>query len=207
VNYSYPETSDSQLLMSNGPFVSSQNPDQPKQPDVEFKLSCYRCLILLALFSLSLCSAAVTLCLTAQSKYIASAYGISVVYVNACAIVFTATFIQMFFVSAKMYTDMRISTVLRIGAVILTAGTWIRYLAVVTSTFWPVLVGTTVLSMSAPIILSSVTPVCNKWFGDKERSSVTAILGLAGPVGAILGLACGGLFFLSVSYDTPLETN
>jgi sugar phosphate permease len=101
---------------------------------------------------------------------------------------------------------MRISTVLRIGAIIICVGAWIRNITTLTSTFWPVIVGTTILSCPGPIILSAVTPVCNKWFGDKERSTATAILGLPSPLGAVVGLVMGGVFFLGVSFSTPLET-
>lgn len=125
---------------------------------------------------------------------------------NSCAIVFTATYIPMSFLTAWMYTHMRISTVLRAGAITICVGSWIRNICTLTSTFWPVIVGTTILSCPGPIILSAVTPVCNKWFGDKERSTATAILGLPSPLGGICGLVMGGVFFLGVSYTTPLET-
>jgi len=144
--------------------------------------------------------------MTAQSEYIASAYGINDVYVNMCVIIFTITYIPMSFVTAWMYTNMRLSTVLRIGTIIICIGSWFRNICTLTHTFWPVLVGTTILSCPCPIILSAVIPICNKWFGDKERSTATGILALPSPLGAIVGLVMGGLFFLHVSYDTPKET-
>jgi len=112
----------------------------------------------------------------------------------------------MSFVTTWMYTNMRISTVLRIGVVIICVGGWIRNICTLTHSFWPVIVGTTILSIPGPIILSAVSPICNKWFSDKERSTATGILALPSPLGAIVGLVLGGVFFLHVSYDTPDET-
>ena len=147
---------------------------------------------------MSICGAAVSLGMTAQSTYIADAYGINVVVVNSCVIVFTLTYIPMSFVAAWMYTNMRLSTVMRLGTSVICLGGWTRNICTWTGTFWPVLVGTTILSLPGPIILSCVSPVCNKWFGDKERSTATAILGLPSPIGGIVGLVIGGYFFHGV---------
>lgn len=60
------------------------------------------------------------------------------------------------------------------------------------------------MALANPIFYSSVTHLCNKWFGDTERSIAAALLGLAMPAGGIVGLIMGPLYLKGVEVDvTP----
>lgn len=83
---------------------------------------------------------AVSLCLSPASSYLALAYNVSVVEVNMCGIIFTATFIPMTFVSIWMYKTMATDSVLRISCIMMLIGGWCRTWAD-KDFFWPVLLG------------------------------------------------------------------
>lgn len=80
-------------------------------------------------------------------------------------------------------------------------GGWIRQFCNANA-FWPCILGNGVMALANPIFLSAITPLCNKWFGDKERSLAAALLGLATPIGGILGLVAGPVYFKGVDEDT-----
>ena len=57
--------------------------------------------------------------------------------------------------------------------------------------------------MALPIYYSSVNPIANAWFSQKERTMATAILGLAVPIGAALGLLLPLIFMAGENELTP----
>ena len=69
-----------------------------------------------------------------------------------------------------MFRDMRPSVVFRISSVIAIIGGWIRMISALTDCFLMILIGFILISLSYPILLSSVTLVCNTWLSDKERT-------------------------------------
>ncbi len=73
---------------------------------------------------------ALSLCLAPASTDIARAYNVSILQVNMCGIIFTATFIPMTFMSMWMYKAMGTHTVLRIASVMMLVGGWGRMFAV-----------------------------------------------------------------------------
>ena len=83
---------------------------------------------------------AVSLCLSPASIYLAKAYHVPALEVNMCAIIFTATFVPMTFLSIWMYNTMKSDTVLRIASLLMLLGGWIRLWAL-NGSFWPVLLG------------------------------------------------------------------
>ena len=83
---------------------------------------------------------ALSLCLAPASSELARAYNVSILQVNMCGIIFTATFIPMTFISMWMYKSMGTHTVLRIASVMMLVGGWCRMYAL-KGEFWSILVG------------------------------------------------------------------
>ena len=79
-------------------------------------------------------------------------------------------YIPMTFVAITMFRDMSPSLVFRIASANAILGGWIRMITVKTDGFLMILIGFTIISLSYPILLSSVTLVCNTWLSDKERT-------------------------------------
>ena len=73
---------------------------------------------------------ALSLCLAPASPFLAAAYKVSIVEVNMCGMIFTATFVPMTFVSMWMYKALKTHTVLRIACFMMFVGGWIRMLTI-----------------------------------------------------------------------------
>ena len=147
---------------------------------------------------------ALSLCLAPASSDLARGYDVSILMVNMCGIIFTATFIPMTFVSMQMYKTMGTHTVLRIASVLMLVGGWGRMYAL-EGQFWPILVGQVIISLSQPIYYNVMTQISNKWFPDSERSLVTAICGLSIPGGNLVAFLLSGLIFAGIEEMTSAE--
>jgi len=55
-----------------------------------------------------------------------------------------------------------------------------------------------VVSLAGPFFLVAQNLLCNRWFGDSERAFVTAIVGLAIPLGSIAAFVQTGVEFATV---------
>lgn len=73
-------------------------------------------------------------------------------------------------------------------------------------TFWPILMGQSIMSLGYPIFNAAISLICNKWFPDKERTLVTAICGLAIPSGNIFAFTMSGLIFQGLKLPQPIDT-
>lgn len=160
--------------------------------------------MLLVLFNMTICGAVVAICLSPISTDVANAFNVDVSQVTWCAIIFTATYIPMSFVTIQLFKTLNAALVMRIGATFVLLGGWTRSFAK-PDVFWPVILGNLILSLSGPILLSTVIPTCNKWFGDGERSVAAAILGMPTPLGAIIGLMQAPIFFVGIDSMTTNE--
>ena len=152
---------------------------------------------------MTVCGSVVAICLSAISVDVANAFDVPTSQVTWCAIVFTATYIPMSFVTIWLFKNLNSATVLRLGGTCTLVGAWIRSLAT-PGAFWPVILGNVVLSLGGPILLSTVIPICNRWFGDKERSIAAALLGMPTPLGAIVGLVQAPIFFIGIDNMTSI---
>lgn len=99
---------------------------------------------------------ALSLALAPASTDLARAYNVSILEVNMCGIIFTATFIPGTFASMWMYKAMRTDTVLRIASLMTLVGGWCRMYAVKGS-FWSILVGQVIISFAQPIFYNVMT--------------------------------------------------
>lgn len=91
-------------------------------------------------------------------------------------------------------------------------GGWVRQLTTFNGDkFWPILAGSSIVSLSGPIFLSAQNILCNRWFGDDERGIATAITGLAIPLGSIMAFLQTGIVFTGIvdgdTEDTIHATN
>ena len=64
--------------------------------------------------------------------------------------------------------------------------------------FYPIIVGTFILSLANPIYLSAQNIICNKWFADNERALATTITGIGIPVGSITAFVWSGIVFADI---------
>lgn len=101
---------------------------------------------------------------------IADAYGVNQFVVVLCGIMYTFNYIPMTFVAICGFRDLRPSVVFRLTCVLALVGAWIRVLSYGSKNFYWILAGWTLLAMAYPVMLTSLTLVCNIWLGDKERT-------------------------------------
>jgi uncharacterized membrane protein YvlD (DUF360 family) len=78
-----------------------------------------------------------------------------------CAIVFALQALPMTFISIKMYNSLSVRTVLTISVSLQLFGAWIRIGAFAIDEFWPVLVGTSILSVSHTFVQSAQNLMIN----------------------------------------------
>lgn len=83
---------------------------------------------------------AFSLCLSPVTGNLAVAYDVSVVEVNMCGIIFTATYVPFTFVSMWLYKVLDTHQVIRIACFTVLIGAWIRILCPLYG-FWVVLMG------------------------------------------------------------------
>lgn len=154
---------------------------------IELRVTPRRWLILLFYFLGAAAGAAVSITLTPCALLVKDAYDVPLLEVNMCSLCFGVTCVPMFFISMKMYTVLSTATTLRIGAFLLVLGCWIRQISTFDGNqFWSILVGSCVISLAGPIFLSAQNILCNKWFSDNERAIVSAVTGLAIPIGSVM---------------------
>ena len=127
-------------------------------------------------------------------------------YVTLTIIVWSVQAIPMTFVSILLYNNFRYSTVLRLASVLQISGAWIRSYASVTGTYWPILVGTSIQSLSASLIGQSGNLLANKWFPSNEYGTVQAFFMFSHAALAI-GFALSGKVFSNPDQDAKEVLN
>jgi len=75
--------------------------------------------------------------------------------VAMCAIIWPAQAIPMNFITMWLYNNFKYSHVLTLAACLQFCGAWLRAYASVTGSFWPILAGTTIMSLSASMLWQS----------------------------------------------------
>jgi hypothetical protein len=116
------------------------------------------------------------------------------------AIIFSLTYIPMTFVAIYMFRELSPTFTFRIACIICIAGGWIRSFTNISNGFGVILFGYTVISLPYPIMLSSVTMICNVWLTDNERTMWTQILGLCVPIGTIVSFVLAGCVYRGQNY-------
>lgn len=133
-------------LIKDSENIQTQNEDstllRPLSGSVLFvpKTTFLRWPIIFFFINCIMIVSALSLCLAPASSALAVAYEVSILQVNMCGIIFTATFIPMTFISMWMYKAMGTHTVLRIASVLVLIGGWGRMFAL-NGEFWPILLG------------------------------------------------------------------
>ena len=130
------------------------------------------------------------------------AYKMQNIYpVTFTVIVWSVQAIPMTFVSMWLYNNFAYSNVLRLGSLLQITGAWIRSYAAVTGTFTPILIGTTIQSLSSCLLGQSGNLLANKWFPSNEYGTVSACCTLAHAALAG-GFALAGAAFHDANQDT-----
>jgi hypothetical protein len=111
-----------------------------EEKDVELRNSWLRWPLLFLFTNMIMIVSALSLCLSPVTGNLSVAYNVSVLEVNMCGIIFTATFVPLTFVSMWLYKVMDTHHVIRIACLITLFGGWIRILCPLYG-FWVVLMG------------------------------------------------------------------
>ncbi|KAI5301900.1 hypothetical protein KEM56_001238 [Ascosphaera pollenicola] len=74
-----------------------------------------------------------------------------------------------------------------VSAIILIVGNWVRYVGTQVNIFGVVMLGQIIIGFAQPFFLSIPTKYSDMWFSDKGRTSATAVVSLANPLGGALG--------------------
>jgi hypothetical protein len=66
--------------------------------------------------------------------------------------------------------------------------------------YWPIIVGTSVLSLSGPPLYMQMTMFCNRWFSDNERTLATVICALTIPGANLVAFILAGVIFRGIEH-------
>ena len=80
-----------------------------------------------------------SLSMSPQAELLIDAYCISVLQVDMCSTIFSATYIPMTFIAMFMYSKLPPQYVIRTGCFLFVTGAWFRYLTYFNGSFWPIL--------------------------------------------------------------------
>lgn len=142
-----------------------------------------------------ICSAN-SLLFSPDGELLADEFGIAAVWITMCSNIFNFTYVPVTFISIWMYKTMSTATVIRIGCVFLLLGAWIRSIFhYLDDSFWPILLGQTLISCAFPILSSAITLVANKWCSDSEREMVIALCCISIPTGNLIAFIWTGFSF------------
>ena len=122
--------------------------------------------------------------------------------VNINAIVFSAVSFVMNICVIMMIKRLSLSTVLRIGSAIQFTGILLRSLTLFTDSFWPIIAGAFICSLSTSMFYSSVNLLPTIWFSDQQRNTATACLSASPSIGILIALLLTFTNFNDDSVDT-----
>jgi len=101
----------------------------------------------------------------------------------------------MVFVAMAAYNNFSTRAVLCAAVTLQLGGAWFRMLAFARDEFWPILVGTTVQSLSNTFLLTAPNLIINAWFPVNEIGIASAIASMAIPLGSMVGFGVTGYMF------------
>ena len=127
----------------------------------EYMTTPYRFLVVVFYFFTIVCTSVFTTAFAAAFNEIATAYNVPVIDATMTSIVFNLTYIPMTFVSIWSFREYSRTINFRVVGLTLLMGAWIREFA--GDNFGVVLLGQTIVSLTYPFLLSSVTLVCYTW--------------------------------------------
>jgi MFS family permease len=107
----------------------------------------------------------------------------------------------MNFVSIWLFKHYSYTSLLTLSAFLQLFGGWLRSFAFVNDRFWPLLAGTSILSLSSELIWQSQNFLINKWFPVKEYAFATGLM-MASNFAKLIGFATTGIFFADPARET-----
>lgn len=132
----------------------------------EFKVFKRRWLVLAALFGLGLCQTITSICISALTSEIATAYDVPLSEVDLAVSISAALFLPAFIVSTLLYNRYESKTVLSISAVVMFIGAWVRLITKMSDNFWWVVIGQGIIACVGPFVNSAISIIVNNWFAD-----------------------------------------
>ena len=132
-----------------------------------FRVTGYRWIILVLFAGMVLTGSVVSVGFSSLVNQMTLGFGVDQGWVIVLLIIPSTVYIPMSFVSAQLYNRMRTHHVVYLAAVFQILGCWTRSLAFISGTsFWPIILGTTVYVLSIPMLLSAISLIANLWFSD-----------------------------------------
>lgn len=98
------------------------------------------------------------------------------------------------FIAIWLFRQYSYTTVLTLSVLLQVCGGWLRSYAIVTGSFLPIFVGTSVLSFSNSILCASQNIVINKWFPVNEYGLASSLL-VATNIVMVFGFGTAALVF------------
>ena len=144
-----------------------------------------------------LCLGSVSLCFSPASKEIASAFNTTILDVNMSYLIGSITGIPMTFACMYLYRRFPAHWVLRVACLNALLGGWFRIYSH-NGQYWPIIVGTVIMTLSTPLFFVQMTQFCNRWFSDNERTIATVICALTIPGGNVVGFMLAGIVFQGI---------
>jgi len=144
-----------------------------------------------------LCLSSVLLAFSPASKEIANAFDVSIVEVNSSYLIASITGIPMTFASMFLFRKFPAHWVLRVACLNALIGGWFRIFSH-NGQYWPIIVGTVIMTFSTPLLAVQMTQFCNRWFSDDERTLATVICALTIPGGNVVGFMLAGIVFQGI---------
>jgi hypothetical protein len=178
---------ETQEVIETGNLIDNDSSLSTTLDTMEFVVTPYRWLVLAIYTAIGLFSAMMSMTISPQALLIQSAYGVSLYAVTFCTLCFGYAGIFMYPTSMTIYAKLPPTYGLRGGGLLMLTGCWLRSLSSLMDEqpWWPVLTGTLIIAIAAPLFFTPQNVISNRWFGDKERAFATAISGLAIPLGSM----------------------
>ena len=124
--------------------------------------------------------------------FMSKVYTININYVTSLGIMYAPAFIIVNFFSNRIASKHGMATPIFIASLLGTSGAFLRLL--VPYGFEYMFIGQLINAIGMPFVQAHGATVAQWWFGDNERSLVTALTSVAIPVGSIIGLLLPNFF-------------
>lgn len=174
-------------MIETGNLIDNDSSMNTTLDAMEYSVTPKRWLVLIIYTAIGVFSTMMSMTITPQAILLQGAYGVSLYAVTFCTLCFGYAGIFMYPTSMTIYAKLPPTYGLRGGSLLLLFGCWFRTLSsfVDDEPWWPILTGTLIIAIAAPLFFTPQNVISNRWFGDKERALATAISGLAIPLGSM----------------------
>lgn len=121
------------------------------------------------------------------STEVAEYFGVTVDAINYLSPVSSASFIAVCPLVIWVLNKSGPKQAIVVASILALVGNWVSYIGTRTKSYPVLVIGQILLSMGGPFVLAAPTRFSRMWFGDRGRTTATAIASLTNPLGAAVG--------------------